>query len=146
MSDLDRREFLARAAGSAAAFAFVPGLLGRPAAWTHAADLRVGVVGVGRQGRSVLGELGKIQGVSIAAMCDTDERRLAAGLRRASGAEGFATVDAMLKSGSVDAVVIATPTHTHKEVAQAVAFVASKWANAITGQKVVLNLGEPPFA
>ena len=32
------------------------------------------------------------------------------------------------------------------EVAQAVAFVASKWANAITGQKVVLNLGEPPFA
>ena len=32
------------------------------------------------------------------------------------------------------------------EVAQAVAFIASSWANAITGQKVVLNLGEPPFA
>lgn len=119
MSDLDRREFLARAAGSAAAFAIVPGLLGRPVAWTHSADLRVGVVGVGRQGRSVLGELGKIPGVSIAAMCDTDERRLAAGLRRASGATGFAAVDDMLKSGSVDAVVVATPTHTHKQVAQA---------------------------
>jgi NAD(P)-dependent dehydrogenase (short-subunit alcohol dehydrogenase family) len=32
------------------------------------------------------------------------------------------------------------------EVAQAVVFVASKWSSAITGQKVVLNLGEPPFA
>ncbi|MFG0292550.1 MAG: Gfo/Idh/MocA family protein [Phycisphaerales bacterium JB050] len=58
--------------------------------------------------------------MTIAAMCDTDERRLAAGLRRASGAEGFPTVDAMLKSGSVDAIVVATPTHTHKEVALAV--------------------------
>lgn len=31
------------------------------------------------------------------------------------------------------------------EVAQAVAFLASQWSNAITGQSVVLNLGEPPF-
>lgn len=32
------------------------------------------------------------------------------------------------------------------EVAQAVAFAASRWADAITGQQIVLNLGEPPFA
>jgi len=31
------------------------------------------------------------------------------------------------------------------EVAQAVAFLASQWSNAMTGQSVVLNLGEPPF-
>jgi predicted dehydrogenase len=119
MSDVDRRTFLARAAGSAAAFAIVPSVLGKGAAWTHADALRVGVVGVGRQGRAVLGELTKLQGVSVAAMCDTDPRRLAAGLRRAAGATGFDTVDAMLKSGSVDAVVVATPTHQHKDVAQA---------------------------
>lgn len=120
MSDLDRREFLARAAGSAAAFAIVPNLMARPAAWSRSNALRVGVIGVGRQGRSVLSELGALSGVTVAAMCDTDERRLAAGLRRVAGATGHATVDAMLKSGSVDAVVVATPTHTHKEVAQAV--------------------------
>jgi len=119
MSEIERREFLVRAAGSAAAFAFVPSVLGATA-WPFKAEFRVGVVGVGRQGRAVLGELSKFDNVKIAAMCDTDERRLAAGLRRASGAEGFPTVEAMLQSGSVDAVVVATPTHTHKDVALAV--------------------------
>ncbi len=118
MQDIDRREFLARAAGSAAAFAFVPGLLARPA-WTHAAPLRVGVVGIGRQGRAVLGELSKLSGVTVTAMCDTDERRLSAGLRRVAGAQGFDTVGAML-AGPVDAVVVATPTHTHRAVAETV--------------------------
>ncbi len=119
MSELDRREFLVRAAGSAAAFAFVPSALSRPAAWTHAESLRVGVVGIGRQGRSVLGELSKLPGVSVTAMCDTDPRRLSAGLRRVAGAKGHGTVDAMLADGAVDAVVVATPTHEHKPVALA---------------------------
>jgi len=120
MSELDRREFMVRAAGSAAAFAFVPTVLGNAMIWPHAQNLRVGVVGIGRQGRAVLGELSKFSGITIAAMCDTDERRLAAGLRRSAGAVGFATLDEMLRSGSVDAVVVCTPTHTHREVALAV--------------------------
>ncbi len=33
-----------------------------------------------------------------------------------------------------------------EEVAQAVAFLASQWSNAMTGQAVTLNLGDPPFA
>ena len=32
------------------------------------------------------------------------------------------------------------------EVAQAIVYLASDWSNAMTGQKIVLNLGEPPFA
>ena len=118
-ADLDRRTFLARAAGSAAALAIVPNLMARPAAFSGADALRIGVVGVGRQGRAVLGELSKLSGVAVTAMCDTDERRLAAGLRRVAGAAGHSTVDSMLKSGTVDAVVVATPTHTHKDVALA---------------------------
>jgi 3-oxoacyl-[acyl-carrier protein] reductase len=31
------------------------------------------------------------------------------------------------------------------EVAQAIVFLASHWSNGMTGQKLVLNLGEPPF-
>lgn len=118
MTDIHRREFLARAAGSAAAFAIVPQVLGGTV-WNHAESLRVGVVGAGRQGRAAVGELGKIEGVTVNAMCDTDERRLAAGLRRSSGATGYATLEAMLQSGTVDAVVLATPTHTHKDLALA---------------------------
>lgn len=118
MTEIHRREFLARAAGSAAAFAIVPQMLGG-SVWNHAESLRVGVVGAGRQGRAAVGELGKIEGVTVNAMCDTDERRLAAGLRRSSGATGYATLEAMVQSGTVDAVVVATPTHTHKNLALA---------------------------
>jgi len=32
------------------------------------------------------------------------------------------------------------------EVAQSIAYLASNWSDAMTGQKIVLNLGEPPFA
>ena len=32
------------------------------------------------------------------------------------------------------------------EVAQAMLYLASGWSDGITGQQVVLNLGEPPFA
>lgn len=32
------------------------------------------------------------------------------------------------------------------EVAQAMVYLASGWSDAITGQKIVINLGEPPFA
>jgi len=32
------------------------------------------------------------------------------------------------------------------EVAQSIAHLASNWSDAMTGQKIVLNLGEPPFA
>jgi len=116
MNEIDRRMFLTRAAGGMAAMALVPNL---QAFGGLSADdaLRVGVIGVGRQGREIMGELGKIPGVSVVAVCDVDERRLASGLRRASGATGYATVREMLDSGGVNAVVVATPTHTHREVA-----------------------------
>jgi len=32
------------------------------------------------------------------------------------------------------------------EVAQSIVYLASKWSDAMTGQNIVLNLGEPPFA
>ncbi|MCA9279812.1 MAG: Gfo/Idh/MocA family oxidoreductase [Phycisphaeraceae bacterium] len=119
MSDIARREFLAKSVGSAAAFALVPDVLGAPVRWNSRAPLRVGVVGAGRQGRAIAGELVSIDEVSVTAICDTDDRRLAAGLRRSAGATGFATVAEMLAKGDVDAVVVATPTHTHRDVAVA---------------------------
>jgi predicted dehydrogenase len=83
------------------------------------APARVGVIGLGRQGRDILGELAKFEGVEVTAVSDTDERRLEAGVRRTRAAEGFATHGAMLEKASLfDAVFIATPTHTHRQVAE----------------------------
>jgi predicted dehydrogenase len=116
MSDYDRRTFITQAAGGMAAMALIPNLNAFEG-FKQDGVLRVGVIGVGRQGREIMGELGKITGVKVVSVCDSDERRLKAGLRRASGATGYASVNELLSSGTLDAVVIATPTHTHKDVA-----------------------------
>ncbi|MFT5422323.1 MAG: putative dehydrogenase [Phycisphaerales bacterium] len=122
MTDYDRRDFMTKAAGGLAALAVLPelGLANLP---SSKAGLRVGVIGAGRHGRAILGELAKVEGVQVVALCDPDERRLASGLRRTAGAEGFATVDAMLTGAAdgaeIDAVIVATPTQTHREVAEA---------------------------
>lgn len=117
MTDYDRREFLTKAAGGLAALAVLPelGLANLP---SKQAGIRVGVVGAGRHGRAILGEMAQVNGADVVALCDIDERRLASGLRRTAGAEGYASVGEMLK-GEIDAVIVATPTQTHREVAEA---------------------------
>jgi len=116
MNEIDRRKFLTHTAGGMAAMALIPNL-NAFGGFSSEDPLRVGVIGVGRQGREIMGELSKIAGVNVVAVCDVDERRLNSGLRRASGATGYATVSELLSSGTINAVAIATPTHTHREVA-----------------------------
>jgi len=83
------------------------------------APARIGVIGLGRQGRDILGELAKFEGVEVTAVCDVDAKRLEAGVRRTRAAEGFASHQAMLAKASLfDAVCIATPTHVHRQVAE----------------------------
>lgn len=116
MSEMHRREFLMSAAGAMAALSLVPEAL--PAApRLSGAPLGVGVIGIGRQGRAILGELAKIDAVKVVAICDSDESRLEAGLRRAAGTEGMSDHRKLLERKDVEAVVIATPTHLHKQVA-----------------------------
>lgn len=119
MTGSTRREFLGRAAGAAAAFTLAPEVLfARPRA--QAAPLRVGVVGVGRQGRDILDELLKIDNVEIAALCDVIPARLTAGAERAPQAARFADHRALLDGApDLGAVIVATPTHTHREIAVA---------------------------
>jgi len=116
MTPNDRRGFLKNASGTAAFLAIQPKWLPIP---RLAASLSVGVIGVGRQGRAILGELGKFEDVTIAAICDTDESRLRSGARRAAQAKTYPEQSALLADESIDAVVIATPTHAHMETAVA---------------------------
>ncbi|MEM1184273.1 MAG: Gfo/Idh/MocA family oxidoreductase [Planctomycetota bacterium] len=115
-SDIDRRGFLAQAAGLAATAAIVPQLsaaLGR-----LSAPVRVGIVGCGRQGRAIIAELGSLPEVEIGAIADVEPRRLRSGARRARGAKTYDSHQAMLESETLDAVFIATPTHLHLEPAR----------------------------
>ena len=112
MSSTDRRSFLKTAALGAAATWIQPEL-GALYALPSGANMRVGLVGCGRQGRSILAELAKIEGVTVTAICDTDERRLSSSSRRAPEAKTYADHKALLEANEVDAVIVATPTHLH---------------------------------
>jgi predicted dehydrogenase len=112
----DRRSFLLHAAGSLAGISLLPDLavaspprLGAPR--------RVAIIGAGRQGRAIVAELQKLPDVTIPVLCDTSPGRLKTSLERAPGAEGVADYRAVLARADIDAVVVATPTHLHRQVA-----------------------------
>lgn len=120
MSGIDRRSFLTTTAGTLAAFALSPEAL--PAAvrlGASASALPVAVIGVGRQGRLHLAELQRLSAARIVAICDNDSRRLAAGARRTQDAQTYESHTEMLeKARDVQAVFIATPTHTHRQIVE----------------------------
>jgi predicted dehydrogenase len=81
--------------------------------------IRLALVGAGRQGRAIVAELQKIPQVEIAAICDTSPARLESALGRAAGAEGFADHrDLLARRDNVRAVVVATPTHRHRQIVE----------------------------
>jgi len=115
MTEIDRREFLVRAGGGLAAVSIVPSLA-RAGQASSREPIGVGVVGIGRQGRLILGELSKLDGARVLGVCDPDERRARSGERRARGSKAFASLDEMLSAlPGIEAVVVATPTHLHAE-------------------------------
>ncbi|MCK4873969.1 MAG: Gfo/Idh/MocA family oxidoreductase [Phycisphaerales bacterium] len=118
MNPTDRRTFLQHTAGTMAAISLLPALESMAAIQLEG-PLRIAVVGTGRQGRAILAELQKFNGLEIVALCDSDESRLRSGLRRAQGAEGFATHAELLeKAPDLAAVFVATPTHLHRRIAE----------------------------
>lgn len=112
MNDLDRRQFLMQSGGMIALASLLPQL--SMAASALAAPVKVGIIGCGRQGRALQGELATFSDVTIAALADEDERSLASLVRRSPGAKGFASYKDLLSAGGLDAVLIATPTHLHR--------------------------------
>lgn len=115
MNQSDRRDFLKASAGAAAVIALSE-LLPASAA-PQAAGLRVGLVGCGRQGRAILGELAKIEGLKIAALCDTLESRLNSAKRRVGDVPSYSSHAELLdEAKDVDALIVATPSHLHRSV------------------------------
>ena len=115
---LRRRDFLAASATAAAAPCFIPsGVLaaqGKPGANER---LVMGHVGVGGMGGVHLGNMLEFQKegkAKIAAVCDVDEGRLAAAVKRAgAGVDPYRDYRYVLQRKDIDAVVIATPDHWH---------------------------------
>ncbi|MFT7667913.1 MAG: putative dehydrogenase [Planctomycetota bacterium] len=120
MTHTDRRHFMAQSLGALATVALTPSLAELSPMRGSSATLVVGMIGVGRQGRAILQELQQIEGVEIAAVCDVDPGRLKRAVRRIRGLRGYETHQEMLeKEKTLQAIIVATPTHLHLEPALA---------------------------
>ena len=81
------------------------------------APLRLAQVGVGYWGRNLLRNAAALPSAEVVAVCDTRPEALGAARPLAPEARLSADVDAVLADGSVEAVIVATETPTHAEIA-----------------------------
>jgi len=113
----NRRDFL-KTAAAAAGFTIVPRhVLGGPG-WTAPSDrLRIAGIGVGGMGAA---NLANMETEDIIALCDVDEAYAAPTFKKYPAAKVFKDFRVMLdKHKDIDAVVIATPDHTHAAITMA---------------------------
>jgi len=80
------------------------------------AKTKVAVIGLGAWGREILTSLAKIEQVEIAAICDTYPASLRRSAGTAPGATQTPDYKTILDNKDIKAVVVATPTHKHKEI------------------------------
>src|SRR5687768_1807918 len=77
-------------------------------------DFRVGVVGCGRISQFHLEAIAKVEGLTMAAVCDIDEARAKVAGEKA-GVPWFPSLDAMLAKAELDIVAVCTPSGLHPE-------------------------------
>ncbi len=113
---LSRREFLAKSASAGFAFHFVPSrLLGAEAPSNKLNIACVGVAGIG--GRN----LEACESENIVAVCDVDSHKARYVIKKYPNAKVYKDYRVMLdKQKDIDAVIIATPDHTHAVITMAV--------------------------
>jgi predicted dehydrogenase len=115
----DRRDFFKTAGATLALLLSERGLT---AAQTPAEDPPVGppvgfgMIGLGSWGRDILATLGRMPGARVEAICDTYEPFLKRSTQAAARAAAVTDYRRLLESSAVEAVVVATPTPTHKDI------------------------------
>jgi predicted dehydrogenase len=83
--------------------------------------IRVGIVGCGNIAKTHATALSALSEGELAAACDVDEARARAFAAQFGAPDAFTDVDAMLKSGTVDAIIVCTPHPLHAPVVVAAA-------------------------
>lgn len=119
-TSFDRRDFLKSAGATLALLLSRQGLGAAQAPADKASAgpaVRFGVVGLGPWGREIVEALGRTEGAQVTALCDLYEPFLKRAAAAAPKAETNTEWRRVIDSPLVDAVVIATPTPLHREIA-----------------------------
>ena len=117
---LSRRDFLGAMAATGMAFTVVPRhVLGQAAGQAAPSDkLNIAGIGVGGKGSS---DMDSVKSQNIVALCDVDWRHAAGTFKRYPKAKQYKDYRKMLDEmdKQIDAVVVATPDHTHAMISMA---------------------------
>lgn len=105
--------------------------------------VKVAVIGLGAWGREILDQLGRLKQADIAAICDNYPAMVRRSASKAPKAAQVEDYKAVLANKDIQAVIIATPSHQHKDIALA-ALAAGKHvyceaplANTVEDAKVI---------
>ena len=115
---MSRRDFIGGAA-AVAAFTIVPRhVLGGPRQVPPSEKLNIAAIGSGGMGRS---NINACSGENIVALCDVDDNRAAGTFKKFPKAKKYRDFRKMLEKEdrNIDAVIVATPDHTHAVAAMA---------------------------
>jgi predicted dehydrogenase len=123
LSEFNRRDFLR--GGSFAAIATLMGGV-RLMAETNATEtaainapvnrVKVAVIGLGTWGRELLDQLARIPQADVAGICDNYPASLKRAASKAPNAKPTEDYKALLADKEIRAIIVATPTHLHKEI------------------------------
>lgn len=109
---LTRRQFLTRTATTTAAFwAGAPQILRAQGAVSPSEKLNIGFIGTAGQAGFSIGQLKDI--ANIVALCDVDEQKLNAAAQKFPSAKTYRDFRRLVDQKAIDAIVVATPDHTH---------------------------------
>jgi predicted dehydrogenase len=100
------QEELAAAAGTQSTMAASP-------------PVKLGVIGIGQWGKEILSSLARLPSAQVVAICDSYEPALKKGQEIVPGATLNVDYRKLLDSPDIEAVIISTPSHQHKEIALA---------------------------
>ncbi|MGB9618909.1 MAG: Gfo/Idh/MocA family protein [Armatimonadota bacterium] len=119
--DIDRRGFLKGAMAGAVVLLTADVLQADEPAKTEEKPIpgppvSVGVIGLGAWGRQLAVTLAKLPSAKLAAICDKYQPYLDRAAKAAPNAAAFTDYRRVLDSRDVEAVVVATPSHLHKQI------------------------------
>jgi len=81
-----------------------------------ARKVKVGLIGLGNWGRELLDQLGRLPQADVAAICDNYGAMVRRSASKAPGAAQTEDYKTILDNKDIKAVIVATPTHLHKEI------------------------------
>jgi predicted dehydrogenase len=148
---IGRRQFMQRSLAGVAATPAIMHVLGAEAEATQTASandrIQVGIIGVGARVQSGLLEAAVgVPGVEVIGVCDAYKGRVTRALERLGPkAKDYGDWRAILADKSIDAVIIATPDHWHKQ--QTIeAFAAGKDVYLEKPMTLTIDDGPPMYA